>query len=571
MAETEADRKAREEREQRARDAAEANRAAALDAYEAKHAAVHAAAIAVLNIKVLVPLVLDRAADNYTRWRSMFLTVLGKYALTDHVLSDVANVDRSAWVQMDCTVLTWIYCTIHADLLQSTMNRKPTARSTWTYLEHEFLGQRESRALLLSAEFCNARQGSASITDFCRRLETMAATLRDYGDPIGDRTMVFTLLRGLNGKFRPMVSNLKIRQPFPTFEEARTLLLLEEIDIDDIAAGEAAGVSDPPASSAPTALVATPRSSNGRGGYGPGGQSGSGQGAGHGQPGHGQGGYGGHGQGGSGGQGGSQRSGRRRGGRGHNQQQQQAGGPRPPASFYNPWAGHVQFWLCPPNGSGTPFCPPPAAFTAQQQYTPQPYAFSPPPGFGYGAAPPPQQQQQPWTPLQGMSWDPSALVSNFNTMTLTPPPSGEWYDDSGAGAHMVNNAGGMDAAPGTPAVVPGVSASGSHHTGGHSQPSLGGSSAGSASSLAGHGGPEQASPGSSSGGHGGPEQAGHGSSSGASPAGPDGAAAPTDSSSQVVASGTGRTIGRTTATVPEAIVLVTNAHSMRTRGKDGFR
>ena len=43
--------------------------------------------------------------------------------------------------------------------------------------------------------------------------------------------------------------------------------------------------------------------------------------------------------------------------------------------------------------------------------------------------------------MQGPSWDPSALVSNFNAMTLTPPPSGEWYADSGAGAHMVNNAG----------------------------------------------------------------------------------------------------------------------------------
>jgi hypothetical protein len=42
--------------------------------------------------------------------------------------------------------------------------------------------------------------------------------------------------------------------------------------------------------------------------------------------------------------------------------------------------------------------------------------------------------------MQGPSWDPSALVSNFNTMTLTPP-SGEWYADSGAGARMVNNAG----------------------------------------------------------------------------------------------------------------------------------
>ena len=112
MAETDAERQAREERARRA----EADRVAALDAYEAQYVAVHAAAIAVLNIKVLVPLVLDRAADNYNRWRSMFLVVLGKYALTDHVLSDVINADRSAWVQMNCTVLTWIYCTIHANL-----------------------------------------------------------------------------------------------------------------------------------------------------------------------------------------------------------------------------------------------------------------------------------------------------------------------------------------------------------------------------------------------------------------------------------------------------------------------
>jgi hypothetical protein len=95
---------------------AEADRATTLDEYEARYAAVHAAAIAVLNIKVLVPLVLDRAADNYNQWHALFLTVLGKYALMDHVLSDIINTDRPAWVQMNCTVLTWIYGTIHADL-----------------------------------------------------------------------------------------------------------------------------------------------------------------------------------------------------------------------------------------------------------------------------------------------------------------------------------------------------------------------------------------------------------------------------------------------------------------------
>ena len=113
MAETDAERLAREAREQREREAedarrrqAKAARTATLDAYEAKHADVHAAAIVVLNIKVLVPVILDRASNNYNHWRALFLVVLGKYALTDHVLTNVVNDDRPTWVQMDCTVLT---------------------------------------------------------------------------------------------------------------------------------------------------------------------------------------------------------------------------------------------------------------------------------------------------------------------------------------------------------------------------------------------------------------------------------------------------------------------------------
>ena len=164
---------------------------------------------------------------------------------------------------MDYTVLTWIYGTIHGDLRQSTMLRNPNARTAWTFLENEFLGQRESRALLLSAEFRTTKQGASSIHEFCRRLETMAATLSDFGDPIGDRTLVLTLLRGLSDKFRPMVTNLKMRQPFPTFKEARTLLLLEEIDIDDIAAR-----NDAPPPPAPSALVAAPRTPSGGSGQG---------------------------------------------------------------------------------------------------------------------------------------------------------------------------------------------------------------------------------------------------------------------------------------------------------------
>jgi len=212
---------------------AAADREAALDALEAKHAAVHAEAIAVVNIKVLIPITLDRAANNYDRWRKLFLVILGKYALTDHVLSDAAYPERSAWVQMDCTVLTWIYGTITADLQQQVMLRDPSARVAWAVLDNEFLGQRESRALVLSAEFRSFKQGALSITNYCRRLETMASALAEFGDPVGDRILVLTLLRGLNGKFKPMVSNLRLQRPFPMFDQARTHLLLEELDIND--------------------------------------------------------------------------------------------------------------------------------------------------------------------------------------------------------------------------------------------------------------------------------------------------------------------------------------------------
>ena len=46
----------------------------------------------------------------------MFLTVLGKYALTRHVLEDEAFPARLAWIQADCCVLTWVYGTVSSDL-----------------------------------------------------------------------------------------------------------------------------------------------------------------------------------------------------------------------------------------------------------------------------------------------------------------------------------------------------------------------------------------------------------------------------------------------------------------------
>jgi hypothetical protein len=77
--------------------------------------------------------------------------------------------------------------------------------------------------------------------------------------------LVMTMIRGLNGTFLHMMSHLKLHRPFPTFDEAHTLLLLEEIDLKD-------AVGDEPPT--PLAPFASGGSSDGAPHHPPSGQAG---------------------------------------------------------------------------------------------------------------------------------------------------------------------------------------------------------------------------------------------------------------------------------------------------------
>jgi len=48
------------------------------------------------------------------------------------------------------------------------MERGATARATWLAIETQFLGNQETRALYLDAQFRNFVQGDLSITEYCQ-------------------------------------------------------------------------------------------------------------------------------------------------------------------------------------------------------------------------------------------------------------------------------------------------------------------------------------------------------------------------------------------------------------------
>jgi hypothetical protein len=62
-------------------------------------------------------------------------------------------------------------------------------------------------------------------------MKGMADDLGDLGEVIQDRTLVLNILRGLNEQYSHMAALLKRSRPFPTFDEVRNDLLLEELTI----------------------------------------------------------------------------------------------------------------------------------------------------------------------------------------------------------------------------------------------------------------------------------------------------------------------------------------------------
>jgi len=166
---------------------------------------LHSQAAAVQNIKNLIPIVLDLQSSNYSRWHGYVLLIPGRFVLKDHVLSDASRFNDPAWSRMDCVVVSWIFNTISTDLLDVIHERDGvSARAAWLGIEQQFLNNRESRAMLLDAEFRTLSQGALSIDAYCRKMKGMADALADLGEPVHDRTLVLNILRGLNERFQFM-------------------------------------------------------------------------------------------------------------------------------------------------------------------------------------------------------------------------------------------------------------------------------------------------------------------------------------------------------------------------------
>lgn len=84
---------------------------------------------------------------------------MGKFSLEGHVLTDDLAPDHPDWAH---------HLHFSNDLVETVMERGAIARATWLTIETQFLGNQETRALYLDAQFRNFVQGDLSITEYCQ-------------------------------------------------------------------------------------------------------------------------------------------------------------------------------------------------------------------------------------------------------------------------------------------------------------------------------------------------------------------------------------------------------------------
>lgn len=70
------------------------------------------------------------------------------------------------------------------------------------------------------------------ITGYCQRFKNMADALADLGEPVSDRTLVLNVIHCLADCFEGVGRHPCLTWDFPTFLEARSALILEEITMD---------------------------------------------------------------------------------------------------------------------------------------------------------------------------------------------------------------------------------------------------------------------------------------------------------------------------------------------------
>ncbi|GJR33550.1 ribonuclease H-like domain-containing protein [Tanacetum coccineum] len=179
-----------------------------------------------------VPIKLDLERHNYNSWSSFSLIHLGSLGLKSHVEEDTASTNPD-WCQLDDLIKMWILGSLCDSLQEQVVTTSGNAKALWDHLKDLFHDNKDARAFNLDNELRSIKIGKMSVNEYCTKIKSMANRLKNLDCQVSEKNLVIYAVNGLDSRFATLVEIIRHREPLPTFETVRNMLLLKESSFSD--------------------------------------------------------------------------------------------------------------------------------------------------------------------------------------------------------------------------------------------------------------------------------------------------------------------------------------------------
>ncbi|XP_062088546.1 uncharacterized protein LOC133795113 [Humulus lupulus] len=183
-------------------------------------------ALAVTNVKSLIPITLDMETGQYHSWATLFKVQAKVHSVLEHIIPPTDDEAKKKYqASKDADLPLW--------------NQK-----AWQCVADLFQDNKNTRAVYLETQFTNTSLADFSSTSaYCNQLKSLADQLSNVGAPISNQRPLLRLLAGLTEAYSGFVTVMQQKDHLPTFATLCSRLKLEETTIKDMAACDSSSTS----------------------------------------------------------------------------------------------------------------------------------------------------------------------------------------------------------------------------------------------------------------------------------------------------------------------------------------
>ncbi|KAG0514472.1 hypothetical protein BDA96_10G194800 [Sorghum bicolor] len=112
-----------------------------------------ASALTTINVKTHIPFALELDPPNYSTWRELFQTLVGKFTSTHIDSTPAPENPYASWLVVDCSIRSLINSSSSPRVMRLIMETGASAHTIWTKAANLFLDNKASHPITLEAKF----------------------------------------------------------------------------------------------------------------------------------------------------------------------------------------------------------------------------------------------------------------------------------------------------------------------------------------------------------------------------------------------------------------------------------